>query len=107
MPVSRFDKAKLRSEIRDKREQLSKIKSDARASKDRAMRAEHRKRQVRVQQEIFQLRRRLRAVKEQRAEGDPETGALPNFFIIGASKCGTSFLYHLLIQHPHVEPAAA
>jgi hypothetical protein len=107
LPVSRFDKAKLRSEIRGKREQLSKIKSEARAAMDRATRAEHRKRQIRVQQEIFQLRRRLRAVKEQRAEGDPEIGALPDFVVIGASKCGTSFLYHLLIQHPHVEPAAA
>jgi hypothetical protein len=92
LPVSRFDKAKLRSEIRGKRVQLHKIKSEARAAKDRATRAEHRKRQIRVQQEIFQLRRRLRAVKEQRAEGYPETGALPDFVVIGASKCGTTFL---------------
>jgi hypothetical protein len=107
LPVSRFDKEKLRSEIRGKKEQLHEIKSDARATKDRAARAEHRERQIRVQQEIFRLRRKLRAVKEGRGEDEPETGALPDFIIIGASKCGTTFLYHLLIQHPHVEPAAA
>jgi hypothetical protein len=107
LPVTRSDKAKLRSEIRDKREQLQEIKGDARAARDRTTRAEHRKRQIRVQQEIFQLRKKLRAVKVGRAEGDPMTGALPDFVIIGASKCGTTFLYHLLIQHPLVEPAAA
>ena len=32
---------------------------------------------------------------------------LPDFVIIGAQKCGTSFLYRLLIQHPHVRPAFA
>ncbi len=30
---------------------------------------------------------------------------MPDFVIIGAQKCGTTFLYHLLGQHPHVEPA--
>ena len=30
---------------------------------------------------------------------------LPDFVIIGAQKCGTSFLYQLLVQHPHVKPA--
>jgi hypothetical protein len=107
LPISRFDKEKLRSEIRGKKEQLHEIKRDARAAKDRAERAEHRKRQVRIQQEIFQLRRKLGAAKEGRAEEDSETGALPYFVIIGASKCGTTFLYHLLIQHPYVESAAA
>lgn len=28
--------------------------------------------------------------------------SLPNFFIIGAAKCGTTSLYNYLIQHPHV-----
>ena len=32
---------------------------------------------------------------------------LPDFVIIGAQKCGTSFLYQLLVQHPHVKPAFA
>jgi hypothetical protein len=32
---------------------------------------------------------------------------LPDFVIIGAQKCGTSFLYRLLVQHPRVKPAFA
>ncbi len=36
----------------------------------------------------------------------PGTSALPDFVIIGAKKRGTTFLYNLLTQHPHVEPAA-
>jgi hypothetical protein len=31
---------------------------------------------------------------------------MPDFLIIGARKCGTTFLYDLLTQHPYVEPAA-
>ncbi len=30
---------------------------------------------------------------------------LPDFINIGASKCGTTSLYHFLIQHPNVHPA--
>ena len=30
---------------------------------------------------------------------------LPDFLIIGAQKSGTTFLYQLLVQHPHVKPA--
>jgi hypothetical protein len=30
---------------------------------------------------------------------------VPDFLIIGAQKCGTSFLYRLLVQHPRVKPA--
>lgn len=36
---------------------------------------------------------------------EPGTGSLPDFIIIGAQKAGTTFLYHLLSQHPYVEPA--
>ncbi len=32
---------------------------------------------------------------------------MPDFVIIGAQKCGTSFLYRLLAQHPRVKPAFA
>jgi Sulfotransferase domain len=32
---------------------------------------------------------------------------LPDFLIIGAQKCGTTFLYQLLVQHPHVKRAFA
>ena len=30
---------------------------------------------------------------------------LPDFLIIGAQKCGTTFLYQKLVQHPRVKPA--
>ena len=32
-------------------------------------------------------------------------GALPDFMIIGSPKCGTTSLYHYLIQHPNILPA--
>lgn len=35
----------------------------------------------------------------------PDAGTMPDFVIIGAQKCGTTFLYNLLARHPHVEPA--
>ncbi len=38
---------------------------------------------------------------------DGRVGALPDFVIIGAKKCGTTFLYDLLSQHPLVQPAAS
>jgi Sulfotransferase domain len=34
------------------------------------------------------------------------TGVLPDFLIIGSQKCGTTSLYHYLIQHPCIYPAA-
>lgn len=40
-----------------------------------------------------------------RTAGESEAGALPDFIIIGAQKCGTSYLYRLLGQHTYVEPA--
>jgi hypothetical protein len=33
-------------------------------------------------------------------------GALPDFVIIGAQKCGTTYLYQLLTKHPNVQSAA-
>lgn len=47
----------------------------------------------------------MRAARERQADNEPQVGALPDFVIIGAQKCGTSSLYHLLIQHPYVAPA--
>jgi len=40
------------------------------------------------------------------ALGEPEVGALPDFVIIGAQKCGTTAFYDFLTKHPLVEPAA-
>ena len=45
-------------------------------------------------------------IQQKRAPIAAEKGALPHFVIIGAKKCGTTFLYDLLIEHPHVESAA-
>ena len=60
-------------------------------------------------QEITRLKMKLSTVDES-ATGGREvstggTGTLPDFLIIGGQKCGTTFLYHLLCQHPYVEPA--
>jgi len=57
--------------------------------------------------EIFQLREQLRAAEERAAGKEPVTGALPDFVVLGAAKAGTTSLYHLLTQHPLVEPAAS
>lgn len=59
-----------------------------------------------IKQELFQLERRLRAARQGDDTADPGTGALPDFAIIGAPKCGTTFLYHLLAKHPRIRPAA-
>jgi hypothetical protein len=48
--------------------------------------------------------------ESKRASAEPglgqQTGALPDFVIVGAQKGGTTSLYHLLSQHPYVRPAA-
>jgi Sulfotransferase domain len=59
--------------------------------------------------EITRLKMKLSTVDgSTRGTGEVagERGALPDFLIIGAQKGGTTFLYHLLCQHPYVEPAA-
>ena len=45
-----------------------------------------------------------RVVNKEAGQG-PSVGRLPDFLIVGAQKCGTSSLYHLLGGHPHVEPS--
>jgi len=105
------DEQKLKSikrELRQKRRERSQIGGELRAAKrvaNGSERVEHIRRMKSKKLEIFRLENELRAAKA-RTEGAPETGALPDFVIIGASKCGTTFLYHLLTKHPHVEPAA-
>jgi hypothetical protein len=87
--------------------QISRLRADLRAAKEGAEALtieqvqEHK-------QEILRLRTDLRAaMRRERVETGPATGALPDFLIIGAPKCGTTSLYYLLTEHPHVEPAAA
>ena len=89
------------------RRQLSQLKDELHATEDRVERPETLERRKTTKQEIFRLRNELRAARNDRTEGEePATGALPDFLIIGAQKCGTTSLYHLLSQHPLVAPAA-
>jgi hypothetical protein len=89
---------------RIKRER-SRLREELRARKEdrRSEKIVHKKMKKGAQQEIFQLERERRAAHEQWAV----TGALPDFVVIGGKKCGTTFLYHLLGQHPLVQPAAS
>jgi hypothetical protein len=105
--------------LRRKRRELRQIRSELLHNADsRAKSIEYKKRKKGVQQEIFRLDNELlRVAKELSNEvlngwqapqgtGEAATGALPDFLIIGARKCGTTFLYDLLTRHPYVEPAA-
>ena len=102
--------------IKSKRRELRETKEEQRvaelAANERAGLAEHlkvtehKKKKRMVSQEIFRLERERQALQEGWAGDGPVTGALPDFLVIGVGKGGTTFLYHLLTQHPHVEPAA-
>jgi len=96
-----------RRELRRKKQELREIRGEALASENWAQLTERKKKKKTIQQEIFQLEKELRAAEEGRSEDEPGTGALPDFLIIGAQKCGTTFLYHLLAQHPLVQFAAS
>jgi hypothetical protein len=101
--IHRADKQRIREEI-------SRLRDEIRVVNERHADKRHEQsREIKTrQQEIFQLKHKLRAIKEVGRGGSPEpaTGALPDFVIIGAQKCGTTSLYRLLVKHPHVEPAA-
>jgi hypothetical protein len=119
--------SELRGQIRSKRQEVLRQKRELHPGSEKAERARFKKSKKRAQQETFQLRRQLRAAQRLRKElrtsrqradsahdrpvpqvaAEPETGALPDFVVIGGKKCGTTFFYHLLTQHPHVEPAAS
>ncbi len=59
--------------------------------------------------EITSLKMKLSTLDESATGGREVStaarGTLPDFLIIGAQKCGTTYLYHLLCQHPYVAPA--
>ncbi len=98
-----------RDEYEEKRKRIqrerARLREELRARKEnkRAEKIEHKKLKKGAQQEIFQLEKERRAAHEQWTL----TGALPDFVVIGGKKCGTTFLYHLLAQHPLVQPAAS
>jgi hypothetical protein len=117
-PVERIELEQRKQGLRQERSRLAAELRSAKAMR-RAANVGGKKRKKTIQQEIFLLERQRRAAAEGRsqvildgggsvpwAEGELETGALPDFLIIGEKKCGTSYLYHLLSQHPLVEPAA-
>jgi hypothetical protein len=103
--------------LASKRQELRRVKTQLLAE-EKQNNTQHKKRKKRIQQEIFQLENDLRAAKDKRAKiasdewqgqqgaSESRTGALPDFLIIGAKKCGTTFLYDLLSRHPYVQPAA-
>jgi hypothetical protein len=97
------------SEYEEKKKRIkrerSRLREELRATKEnkRAEKIEHKKMKKGAQQEIFQLERERRAAHARWATA----GAFPDFLVIGGKKCGTTFLYQLLGQHPLVQPAAA
>jgi hypothetical protein len=104
--------------LQSKRLELRNITNEPIDAKNEAERHDHIKRVKKAKLELAMLKDKLRAAREQ-ADGAPEvqtaprsegeepqtTGALPDFAVIGAAKAGTTFFYHLLTQHPLVEPA--
>ena len=117
--ITRRMSSEQRERIESKRREFFRVQRELGAAKDYKERLKYKKRKKRIQQEIFELTREFRAAEEQGSEASPDgrptpqatnesaVGALPDFFIIGAKKCGTTFLYHLLTQHPLVEHAAS
>ena len=106
--------------LTSKKQELRQLKNELLHTSVSQKRIEYKKRKKRVQQEIFRLNNDLRRAAAERSNEAPDgrqaapqggasesaTGAMPAFLIIGAKKCGTTFLYDLLARHPHVEPAA-
>ena len=95
-------------ELLQKKREHSQMVKELRVAKREANRPERVEQIGRIkskEQEIFRLENKLRTAKAHTEDG-PEEGSLPDFVIIGAPKCGTTFLYHLLSKHPHVEPGA-
>ena len=111
--------SELRKQIRGQKKELRDIRQGINPASEKAERLHFKQSKKRTQQEIFRLKKELRAarnlVKEgpqdqpplQDSAGLAETGASPDFVIIGGKKCGTSSLYDLVTRHPHVEPAAS
>jgi hypothetical protein len=96
-----------KQELQRKKHQFQRVRAEQRTAEERRRIIDEHLRGIRgVEQEIFRLEREFRAAEEGWAGAEPVTGALPDFLIIGVGKGGTTFLYHLLSQHPYVEAAA-
>jgi hypothetical protein len=105
----REKRSMLRKRRRSKKRELQRMRMEIQPLKERSEKAELKKKKKTIQREIYRLERELDALgeKEWTKAEEPQMGALPDFLIIGTKKGGTTSLYHLLIQHPYVEPAAA
>jgi len=108
-----------RQELGSRRQKFRWIKDELLAERQHEQRIELKKRKKTAQQEIFRLERELEGLEEELDSKDgcttsratskkslQTTGALPDFVVIRAKKGGTTSLYHLLVGHPYVEPAA-
>jgi hypothetical protein len=67
--------------------------------------AQGRERHAMVEVRVKRGAKRAYTVRHLCRRATARTRTLPDFVIIGAQKCGTSFLYQLLVQHPDVKPA--
>jgi sulfotransferase family protein len=99
--------AELAEKIQGKTREIRALREGERGAKDRRELRDYRRRKKIAKLELFRLESELRAAEEGRSADEPLTGALPDFLVIGAGKGGTTFLYHLLTQHPLVKPAAS
>ena len=99
--------AELAEKIQDKTREIRELREGERGAEDKWELRDYRRRKKAAKLELFRLKGALRAAEEGRSGGGPVTGALPDFLVIGVGKGGTTFLYHLLTQHPLVEPAAS
>ena len=97
-------KSYLVREIVSKKRALGLIKEKMHSAANPEAKRLHGMRRRSARQEIVQLRRELKAAKGE-VEVGQDTNPPPDFVIIGAQKGGTTFLHHLLSQHPLVEPA--
>ncbi len=106
------------TELARHRQELAQVQKKLRVATKPEERKELKKRKKKLQQELFRLKRKSHAARDAtkgtpgelavpRAEDGSKRGALPDFAIIGVKKGGTTFLYHLLSQHPQVEPASS
>ena len=102
-------RVRARKRLKSRRRELKQFKEKLRncGPKDPAEITRHRHQISRARAEVFRLERELLAAERGRAEDEPVTGALPDFVVLGAQKAGTTYLYNLLVQHPHIEPAAS
>ena len=97
----------LAEKIKDKTREIGEKRKGERGAKNkRELRSFRRSKKI-SKLELLGLKSELRALEEGAPSAGPLTGALPDFLVIGAGKAGTTFLYHLLTQHPLVEPAAS